>query len=258
MIQNKIVFEKKILKINENMFNKISNNYIFENITNGRLGTTIVDINGLNTQIDKNNIYPIVRTTTIYNKPFQTFNNDIYNIIKLIKQEYDISLNNALLEIYDNNYRKMKYHSDQLLDIKEDSYICIYSCYNKNVSDENKRKLITKNKKTNEINEIILDNNSIVIFDTNTNKEYLHKIILNGNDNDIKWLGLTFRLSDTFIKHIDNKPYFVKNGLELVYNNNRDFYKMRNEENKNINYKYPDINYSISPAELMFPLMANH
>lgn len=220
------------------MFEKISNSYEFEDITKGRKGCTIADYS--------NNI-PLVRTTTIYKNKTQQFNKYIYEIINEIKKtNNNILLNNALLEIYDNNYKKMKYHSDQLLDIKDDSFICVFSCYNNNYN----RKLVIKNKNNGIINEIIMENNSVIIFDTKTNKEYLHKIVLQ-NNNESKWLGLTFRLSNTFIKFINKKPYIYSTELILANDEQKkEFFRLRKEENKNINYNYPLINYTISPGDL--------
>jgi len=231
------MFQKIILNV-DNMFEKISNSYEFEDITKGRKGCTIADYS--------NNI-PLVRTTTIYKNKTQQFNKYIYEIINEIKKtNNNILLNNALLEIYDNNYKKMKYHSDQLLDIKDDSFICVFSCYNNNYN----RKLVIKNKNNGIINEIIMENNSVIIFDTKTNKEYLHKIVLQ-NNNESKWLGLTFRLSNTFIKFINKKPYIYSTELILANDEQKkEFFRLRKEENKNINYNYPLINYTISPGDL--------
>jgi len=231
------MFQKIILNV-DNMFEKISNSYEFEDITKGRKGCTIADYS--------NNI-PLVRTTTIYKNKTQQFNKYIYEIINEIKKtNNNILLNNALLEIYDNNYKKMKYHSDQLLDIKDNSFICVFSCYNNNYN----RKLVIKNKNNGIINEIIMENNSVIIFDTKTNKEYLHKIVLQ-NNNESKWLGLTFRLSNTFIKFINKKPYIYSTELILANDEQKkEFFRLRKEENKNINYNYPLINYTISPGDL--------
>jgi hypothetical protein len=151
--------------------------------------------------------------------------------------------------------------------------IALYSCYNNvNVDDNNKRKLVIKNKETNEIeNKIILDHNSVILFSVETNSKYLHKIVLEHNNKineEIEWLGLTFRESKTFIKYINNydkhnentyKPIFNDNNNELILANEKDkkeFYKLRSEENNNIGkYNYPNINYSISPAELLKPII---
>ena len=68
-----------------------------------------------------------------------------------------------------------------------------------------------------------------------TNKKYLHKIILNNNNiTGNLWLGITFRLSKTFIHFINELPYF-SNGNQLTLANDeqkKEFYKYRQTENK--------------------------
>lgn len=285
------MFYKINLNIDKNLFNEINNSYNFDDVTKGRKGTTI-----LKPIIDKNNIElltPIVRTTTIYNKPFQIFNKTINDIVNKINNKFNnkynnknnyelknvneiknnLNLNNALLEVYNYKYKKMKFHSDLALDLQDNSYIALYSCYNNiNVDDNNKRKLVIKNKETNEIEDkIILEHNSVILFSVETNSKYLHKIVLEHNnkiDEKIEWLGLTFRESKTFIRYINNhdehnkniyKPIFNDNNNELKLaneNEKKEFYKLRSEENCSVcKYNYPNINYSISPAELLKPII---
>lgn len=289
------MFYKINLNIDKNLFNEINNSYNFDDVTNGRKGTTI-----LKPIINKNNIdllTPIVRTTTIYHKPFQIFNKTINDIVNKINNKFNnkfnnkynnknndelsnvneiqsnLNLNNALLEVYNYKYKKMKFHSDLALDLLDNSYIALYSCYNNiNVDDNNKRKLVIKNKETNEIEDkIILDHNSVILFSVETNSKYLHKIVLEHNnkiDEEIEWLGLTFRESKTFIRYINNHDGLDKNTYESIFNDNnnklvlanekekKEFYKLRSEENNNIGkYNYPNINYSISPAELLKPII---
>lgn len=232
------------LDFNRNIFNELEQSVILEDVINGRTGTTIVN---------NKDIIPLVRTTTKYNLPNQLFKSIHYEIIEKIKEIDDnIELNNALVEIYNDNYKKMKYHSDQLLDIQDNSYICIYSCYDNEIPT---RILNIKNKETNDIEEIIMEHNSVIIFSTNTNKEYLHKILLDHkNKCNNRWFGLTFRLSKTLIEFRDNKPYFVSNNNELRIANLEDrneFYKLRKKENSFIDFVYPELDYTISEGDLM-------
>lgn len=155
-----------------NLFTQLSESVKFENITKGRVGTNIIDCS--------NNLIPIVRTTSIYNKPAQKFSLIYKNLIIQIKditQINNLEFNNWLVEIYTNEYKNMGYHSDQALDLVPDSYICICSFYSNELTQDI-RKLQIKNKTTNEESEIMLTHGSIVLFDTNTNQNYLHKIIL--------------------------------------------------------------------------------
>src|ERR1700744_1189249 len=200
------MFKKFTINFQDNKFEELTNSAEFENINRGRKGAVLVDY--------KNNLIPLVRTTTIYNKPAQKFLPIHYDIIENIKKitgYNELEFNNALIEIYDSDYRNMKYHSDQSLDLANDSYICLFSCYSDPSKDNRKLKIKDKSKITNEHSEIILNHNSVVIFSLSTNTKYLHKLILETKTGNNQWLGLTFRLSKTFIKFIDNIPYFYPN-----------------------------------------------
>ena len=156
----------------------------------------------------------------------------------------------------------MKLHSDQALDLKSDSYICIFSCYNDPLT-KNIRKLKIKDKNTSETQEILLTHNSIVYWSYETNYKYLHQIVLENplqKDLNSKWLGITFRCSKTHIEFIDNQPYFLdqenlnREKLLLATEKEKDeFYKLRSLENSNIIFKYPKINYTISSSDLLLP-----
>lgn len=237
------MFYQYQLTFTNNMFNELSH-CKFETITNGRIGANLVKLN--DTKI------PIVRTTTKYYQPAQKFSQVHLEIIEKIKETTpikDLDFNNALIEVYDSKYTKMGFHSDQMLDLQDNSYIAIFSCYENDTSNET-RTLIIKNKETNQENKIILKHNSVVLFSLTTNSTHLHKIILEKPSTN-KWLGITFRLSKTFINFIDNVPY-LPNGNELKLNDDIDFYKYRNLENKLSNYSYPEINYTISPSDLLY------
>lgn len=218
----------------------------FENIAKGRRGAVLVDV--------KNDRIPLVRTTTKYTKPPQKFKPIHYDIMRKIRETSTLDkldFNNALIEMYDNTYSNMGFHSDQALDLADNSYIAIYSCYETRM---NYRKLVIKNKSIEESSEVILDDNSVILFSLSTNQQYLHKIILDDNNVDNVWLGITFRLSKTFIYHIDNVPYFDHTNAVLKFVNEEErkiFYKLRNEENKNTDFKYPEVTYTISISDLL-------
>ena len=205
----------------------------------------------------KNNLIPLVRTTTSYNLPNQTFlpiHDDIINNIKHISAIDNLEFNNALIEIYSSKYCTMGFHSDQALDLNQNSFICIFSCYNDPLTT-NLRKLIIKDKISKQSYDIVLDHNSIVIFSVDTNSKYLHKIILEDNSSsDISWLGVTFRQSKTFITFINELPYFFSTNKILTLANEKqrkEFYKLRSQENSSINFMYPEINYTLSESDLL-------
>jgi hypothetical protein len=243
------MFRKFIIDIDLNLFDELSNSSNFEDICKGRKGAILVNY--------KNELVPIVRTTTIYNNPAQKFLQIHYDIMDKIGKRFkeNIRFNNALIEIYDSSYRKMNFHTDQSLDLEDDSYICLFSCYeNQSNNQADIRKLKIMNKVTKESSDILLENNSAVLFSTSTNHKHLHKIILESNTSKNKWLGITFRLSKTFIKFIDNVPYFnLSNKILSIANINekKEFMKYKGNENINIEYIYPEILYTISKSDLM-------
>ena len=244
------MFKKFIIDLKSNLFDELSTSTKFEDIAKGRQVAVLVN--------DKHDLIPIIRTTTVYNEPAQKFLPIHHNIMDHIrkKTKLNITFNNASIEIYDFHYRNMKFHTDQSLDLKCNSYICLFSCY-ENDSNNSKdiRKLQIQNKITKECSEISLDNGSIVLFSTSANHEHLHKIILESNTSTNKWLGITFRLSKTFIKFNDNVPYIypTETILRIATNEEKkNFFKHKGNENLNIEYTYPEIDYTISISDTLF------
>ena len=164
--------------LSDDLFNDLKNSIQFENVINGRNGAIITKPKSID--LSKSNQYPIVRTTTIYKQPaqqFQKIHDELVYRIQKHHPDMNLEFNNALVELYDNKYRKMGYHSDQALDLEDDSYICLFSCYENNSNNpRDYRKLIMKNKVDNNTSDIILENNSAVLFSTDDNKCHLHKI----------------------------------------------------------------------------------
>ena len=184
---------------------------------------------------------------------FDNIHNDLINIIKeKIKEELSINVdfNNAMIEIYDENYRTMSYHTDQALDLVDDSYICIFSIYSNPLG--NLRKLFIKNKKDNSTKNILLDNNSIVFFSTDTNKQFLHKISLEKSTTDNMWLGITLRLSKTFIKKINEKIYINDKILTMATDEEKIAFRcFKRLENETCDFIYPEITYTTNPMDLI-------
>jgi hypothetical protein len=203
-----------------------------EQITNGRFAAILVE------SVD--NKVPIVRTTAIYKNPAMRFTQLHRDIISTT----DYKFNNAMIELYTNEYKTMGFHSDQSLDLAEDSYIGIYSCYK--YPDNSDRKLIIKNKSTKEISEIVMLHNHIILFSTETNNKFMHKIVLceSKKFKNNEWIGITYRLSKTFIN-----PYNPH--LRIANNSEKqEFYKLKNIENTTVQY-VDNIHYTISPSDLL-------
>lgn len=249
-------FNKINLCFDINPFNELKESTNFEDVTKGRKGAVLAHI--------KNSVIPIVRTTTCYNKKIQSFLPVHYDIINKIK----LPVNNGLIEIYNNDYTNMGYHSDQRQDLQDDSKIAVFSCYSDSDSYSDSdmtsgslgalralRTLRIKNKTTNEENDIIMDHCSVIVFSLDENSKHLHKIILNtGKRSDnVEWLGITFRLSKTLIYFINEIPFFSNNvQLTLATKEQRnDFYKHRQLENKLIEFVYPQLYYTISKSDIL-------
>jgi len=134
------------------------------------------------------------------------------------------------------------------------AHVCLFSCYNDASNPVGIRKLIIQNKTTKEHSEVLLENNSAVLFSTSTNHEHLHKIVLEENAPDSKWVGITFRLSKTFVRFIDDVPHMHSSGNVLRIANNdekREFYKHKSNENRSVGYDYPEITYTVSKSDML-------
>lgn len=233
-------------------FNELSKDIIFEIVAKGRKGAILVN--------DSNKI-PLVRSTTMYHQRAQKFKPIHYELLKMIKETSNlkVSFNNILIEIYNNDYRDMSFHTDQSQDLEQNSYICIYSCY----SDENHNRVLVVEEKDNEKDTekdpnkekektvIPLLHNSVVLFDTQYNKSHRHKIKIVGNTSN-EWLGLTFRMSKTFIEFINEIPYLGPKKLVLADEYQKKLlYHFRNKENKEIECEYPEFYFTLSPSDLL-------
>ena len=250
--------------LDSDLFNTLSKCTEFENIIEGRVGANLIDCKTLDilapTEIGaKNYIVPLVRTTTVYNKPSQKMLQIHYDVIDKIKKTSkmeNLNFNNAMIEIYDNRYKTMGFHTDQSLDLNSGSYICIFSCYENPslLASSGVRKLQIKNKETNECSEVVLSNCSAILFSLDTNSKHLHKIVLdNNNANNTRWLGITFRLSKTFIEFVNEIPYFWQTNKVLRLANDmerKQFMKLKGLENQNIKYEYPELDYTVCTSDL--------
>lgn len=257
-------FSKITLDIAPNLFSELLSATNLESVAKGRLGNHLV-------KMDDDGM-PIVRTTTKYNIPAQNFAAIHHALVKRINDTISDNnlagiptqhFNNALVEVYDATYTKMNYHSDQSLDLDNDSYIGLFSCYEKpdELSGQQIRKLKIRDKVGEEEFECALTHNSVVLFSLATNTKFLHKIVLDVPQNSKtqlpgnRWLGITFRTSKTYIQFKDSVPYFA-NGerLELADKEQETaFYKLRGEENRSLNFVYPELTYTVNVADTIMP-----
>jgi hypothetical protein len=229
-----------------NPFDELSTCIPYETTGKGRQCTIAVKKEG--------EYVPIVRTTTAFNNRASVFQPLHYEISNKIKEQFPtmpIEFNNVMCEKYTPEYRTMKFHSDQTTDLVSESFICLYSCYDKIPTTP--RKLVVMNKETKTTCEIMLTHNSCVLFSTATNASHFHKIVQSGTTDSV-WCGLTFRLSKTFIEFIDDKPFFVSTKIPLrlaTDDETREFYITRSKENNSVSFEWPCLDYTLSPMDLI-------
>lgn len=244
-------FQKILLPLQVNLFGTLIHSVYWENRPKG-VKIAVISCS------DTEDHIPIVRTTSMYDTPAQHFvpiHEEIIEHIKTASGIATLRLNHATCEIYDYQYRTMKYHTDQALDIAPNSYICLFSCY-EDEEEAHTRHLKIQSKETKEESMVELSHNSCVLFSDAVNQAHVHKIEAAGVGSNAggRWMGLTFRLSKTFVKFIDGVPRFTGNNLELRMaseEEQRDFYRSKGKENSSTDHTYPEIYYTISRSDLM-------
>jgi len=246
------------LSLERNLFSDLYHSVEFETLAKGRLGSQLV-------KLCKEGV-PLLRSTTAYTTPAYQFSSLHEELLMAMNQHLKatqpLNFNHVLIEVYDSSYTKMKYHSDQALDLQSDGYIGIFSCYENPdaLTTKRLRKLKIKEKSTSKEFEIVLSHHSLVLFSVQSNANYWHKIVLEGVHKheqipENRWLGMTFRTSKTFVNFRENIAYF-SNGktLSLATKEEKKAYlKLRAEENRSIKFSYPTIDYTLSQGDLIFP-----
>lgn len=213
----------------------------FEDLGTGRRGAVLVDcVDGT---------VPLVRTTTQYRAPAQPFRASHAQLAHAIAP----SCNNALIEHYTSAYSTMKRHSDQALDLADDSTIAIYSCYRDPAQPS--RRLVIKPKADGDARTLVLAHHSVVSFSLATNRRFTHTIALVERAPANDWLGLTFRTSKTPIRFVAGAPHFA-DGTPLTLageDERRSFFQLRRRENAELDFTYPPLHYTISDSDLRPP-----
>jgi len=224
----------------------------FEQIGKGRQGAVLVasdDVRGV----------PIVRTTTSYTLPAQSFRPIHAWLARQAREcaSLSVGFNNALIEVYTNAYPTMGAHSDQALDIDEATEIALFSCYERAETGTPARQLLVEAKAPGGPSFTIpLVHNSVVVFSVDTNRRFRHRIVLDPAARAPNpWLGVTFRTSKTFVRFREAQPCFP-DGTRLTLASDeerRDFYRLRHRENQELAFTYPRITYTLSASDLLPP-----
>ncbi len=236
----------------ENLFAELSASARLEDVGRGRRGAVLA-------KVDEAEGVPLVRTTTRYSNPAQRFRS-VHERLALRIQEraaLPVGFNNALIERYTNAYRTMGSHSDQALDLADDSAIAVFSCYQRPEAGP-PRKLIFESKEAGgDEFEIPLVHNGVVVFSVESNRRLRHKIVLDApGAAENEWLGVTFRTSKTFVRFRDGQAYLPK-GARLTSadtEQGREFYGLRRRENNETDFVYPVLTYTISESDLLPPV----
>jgi hypothetical protein len=247
-------FECKELNFFKPLFEKCK----LESICPGRYGAISVEPREKGT-------YPIVRTTSQYHEAPTFFTSEIKLLRHIVQTETkssSLDFNNAMVEMYDYKYYKMGKHTDITLDLEDNSWICLFTCYNHpNPKPQDLRLLRTYNKITQKEESIVLKHNFFVLFSTKTNQTHVHHIVLPTNAKVFsftKWLGVTMRMSKTFVQTSDKIPMFVhlQKPLRLATAHERTmFNNMKHQENTQTDFIYPysEIDFCLSPSDFFEP-----
>ncbi|MFD3536620.1 alpha-ketoglutarate-dependent dioxygenase AlkB [Streptomyces sp. NPDC058664] len=241
------------LPAEDDLYEELSASARLEDVGKGRRGATL-------TKVDEAGGVPLVRTTTRYGSPTQRFRAVHERLAQRIQERaaFSVGFNNALIESYTNAYTTMGSHSDQALDLADESFIAVFSCYEHPEAGP-PRKLIFESKGGDgEKFGIPLAHNSVVAFSVDSNRRLRHKIVLEAPARaaDNQWLGVTFRTSKTFVRFRDGQAYLPQ-GARLMSaddDQRREFYRLRGRENRETDFVYPPLTYTISESDLIPPV----
>ncbi|MFG3039296.1 alpha-ketoglutarate-dependent dioxygenase AlkB [Streptomyces sp. NPDC048330] len=245
-------FPSRTLPLEGNLFAELSASTPMEDVGKGRRGAVLA-------KVDAAGRVPLVRTTSRYSNAAQRFRAVHERLAQTIREcaALPVDFNNALIERYTNAYTSMGSHSDQALDLAEDSFIAVFSCY-ENPGAGPPRKLVVESKTSGtERFEIPLTHHSVVTFSVDANRHFKHKIVLDkpvpAEDNP--WLGVTFRTSKTLLRFREGVAH-LPDGRRLTTADDeqaREFYRLRRRENNETDFVYPTLTYTISESDLLPP-----
>eukprot|EP00730_Choanoeca_flexa_P011543 TRINITY_DN27045_c0_g1_i1.p1 TRINITY_DN27045_c0_g1~~TRINITY_DN27045_c0_g1_i1.p1 ORF type:complete len:298 (+),score=40.49 TRINITY_DN27045_c0_g1_i1:22-915(+) len=172
----------------------------WEDICPGRQGAILVA--PLQLEDHKRLVVGISRSTTSYNRPAQIMKESHRAIADAVAAAAGLanqSFNNIMIERYNQRYRRMGYHCDQSWDLAADSCIAVYSCYEHPDQPASRMLQVRAKAEPEKVMSIVLEHNTAVVFDLDTNKHCTHKIIPTQNAPDNDWLGMTMRQSHLLI-----------------------------------------------------------
>lgn len=241
------------LPAEEDLFTELSDAVRLEDVGKGRQGAVL-------TRVDETGGVPLIRTTARYSSPAQRFRPVHERLAQRIQERaaLPVAFNNALVESYTNAYTTMGSHSDQALDLADKSFIAVFSCYQHPEAGPPRKLIVEAKEPDGEKFEVPLTHNSVVTFSVESNRRLRHRIVLNkpAPAADNQWLGVTFRTSKTFVRFRDGHAYLPQ-GTRLVpadEEQQREFYRLRRRENRETDFFYPSLTYTVSESDLMPPV----
>ena len=247
------------LPTDEDLFAELYASVDWEDVGKGRQGAVLA-------KVDEAGGVPLVRTTTRYGSPTQRFRAIHERLARQIQEHaaLPVGFNNALIETYTNAYKTMGGHSDQALDLADDSLIAVFSCYRCREAGPPRKLIFESKEPDDEKFEIPLVHNGVVAFSVATNRRLRHRIVLDtpgqAPDNqrlaDDQWLGVTFRTSKTLVRFRDRDVY-LPHGARLTSadeEQKQEFYQLRRRENQETGFVYPLLTYTISDSDLVPPV----
>jgi len=230
-------FRTYSMNMDGNLFDELMDSVNFEDLGKGRKGTVLLNP-------DPSLGHPIVRTTSKFDGASHCFGSVHKRLANQIQNRASLplALNNALIETYSNEYFKMGFHSDMALDLAERSFIALFSCYKDPELANPPRMLVIEPKES-------------------ANSRFKHKITLDRSANppENQWLGVTFRTSKTWVNFQDKQPFFA-DGTPLSLADEeeaRKYYALRGRENKELDFTYPELRYTISQSDREIPVRLN-
>lgn len=244
-------FTVSSLPLPSELFEQLSASALLEPLGKGRQGAVL-------TRVDEQGRAPLVRTTTCYSAPAQRFAAAHLRLAQQLRERAGLAhdFNNALFEKYTGAYTSMAGHSDQALDLAEDSSIAVFSCYQQATGPV--RELVVEAKSPGaEPFTVPLLHHHVVVFSLETNRQHRHKIVLPSSARSIEnpWLGITFRTSRTLVRFDDGRARFL-DGSPLTLadeDQRREFLQLRARENRETEFAYPPISYTLSASDLVPP-----
>lgn len=173
------------LPTEEKLFAELSASARWEDAGKGRRGAVL-------TRIDQAGGVPLVRTTTRYSNPTQRFKAVHERLAQQIQERaaLPVGFNNALIESYTNAYRTMGSHSDQALDLTNESFIAVFSCY-QHPEAEPSRKLIFESKESDD------DKFEILLAHNEQRREFYQLRRRENNETDFSYPLLTYTISES-------------------------------------------------------------